>query len=67
MVAKTNDGRIIINKIDSFLEERNLPQEKKEMIINDLSRVFIYSDLWKAEKRRKQIKKLVYTKRQEMI
>lgn len=27
--SKTNDGRIIINKIDSFLEERNLPQEKK--------------------------------------
>lgn len=45
--AKTNDGVIIINKIDSFLEERNLPQEKKDMIINDLSRVFIYSDLWK--------------------
>ncbi len=45
--AKSNDGHIIINKIDSFLAERNLPQEKKEMIINDLSRVFIYSDLWK--------------------
>lgn len=45
---KTNDGQIIINKIDSFLEERNLPQEKKAMIINDLSRVFIYSDLWKT-------------------
>lgn len=44
---KTNDGCIIINKIDSFLEERNLPDEKKNMIINDLSRVFIYSDLWK--------------------
>lgn len=45
--SKTNDGVTIINKIDSFLEERNLPQEKKQMIINDLSRVFIYSDLWK--------------------
>jgi hypothetical protein len=44
---KTNDGCVIINKIDSFLEERNLPDEKKNMIINDLSRVFIYSDLWK--------------------
>lgn len=36
---KSNDGTIIINKIDSFLEKRNLPQEKKEMIIYDLSRV----------------------------
>ncbi|MDY2841044.1 MAG: N-6 DNA methylase [Treponema sp.] len=42
-----NDGYTIINKISSFLEEKNLPSEKKAMIINDLSRVFIYSDLWK--------------------
>ncbi|NFI83071.1 N-6 DNA methylase [Clostridium botulinum] len=45
--SKSNDGYVIINKIDSFLDERNLPKEKKDMIINDLSRVFIYSDLWK--------------------
>ena len=45
--SKSNDGCVIVNKIDSFLEERNLPKEKKNMIINDLSRVFIYSDLWK--------------------
>ncbi len=45
--TKNNDGIVIINKIDSFFAERNLPQEKKDMIINDLSRVFIYSDLWK--------------------
>lgn len=45
--TKDNDGIVIINKISSFLEEKNLPGEKKAMIINDLSRVFIYSDLWK--------------------
>lgn len=45
--SKSNDGYVIINKIDSFLDERNLPKEKKDMIINDLSRVFIYSNLWK--------------------
>lgn len=45
--TKDNDGVVIINKISSFLEEKNLPNEKKSMIINDLSRVFIYSDLWK--------------------
>lgn len=44
---KNNDGWVVINKISSFLEERNLPAEKKDMIINDLSRVFVYSDLWK--------------------
>lgn len=58
--SKVNDGIVIINKIDSFLEERNLPHEKKHMIINDLSRVFIYSDLWKPINGESKLKK-VYT------
>ena len=58
--TKTNDGRVLINKIDSFLEERNLPQEKKEMIVNDLSRVFVYSDLWKPINGESKLKS-VYT------
>lgn len=57
---KLNDGITIINKISSFLEERNLPQEKKDMIINDLSRVFIYSDLWKPINGESKLKS-VYT------
>ena len=44
---RTNDGKKIIDKISDFLSEKNLPDEKREMIVNDLSRVFIYSDLWK--------------------
>ena len=60
MGAKTNDGRVLINKIDSFLEKRSLPQEKKEMIINDLSRVFVYSDLWKPINGESKLKS-VYT------
>lgn len=40
-----NDGQIIIRKIEDFLHEKNLPDEKKSMIINDLKRVFIYSRL----------------------
>ena len=58
--SKSNDGHVIINKIDSFLAERNLPQEKKDMIINDLSRVFIYSDLWKPINGESKLKS-VYT------
>ena len=42
----TNDGRVIISKISDFLTERDLPQEKKEMIVNDLSRVFVHSGLY---------------------
>ncbi len=58
--AKNNDGHVIINKIDSFLAERNLPQEKKYMIINDLSRVLIYSNLWKPVNGESKLKS-VYT------
>lgn len=58
--SKNNDGHVIINKIDSFFAERNLPQEKKDMIINDLSRVFIYSDLWKPVNGESRLK-TVYT------
>lgn len=54
--SKNNDGTVIINKIDSFLYERNLPQEKKTMILNDLSRVFIYSDLWKPNSGESKLK-----------
>ena len=42
---ENNDGKVIINKISDFLDKRDLPQEKKEMIITDLSRVFISSGL----------------------
>ncbi len=60
MGEKSNDGYVIINKIESFFSERNLPKEKKEMIINDLSRVFIYSDLWKTVNGESKLKS-VYT------
>lgn len=58
--TNSNDGFVIINKIASFLEERNLPREKKDMIVNDLSRVFIYSDLWKPINGESKLKS-VYT------
>ncbi len=57
---KQKNGVVIINKISSFLEEKNLPSEKKAMIINDLSRVFVYSDLWKAVNGESKLK-TVYT------
>ncbi len=67
MGSKTNDGITIINKIDSFLEERNLPQEKKQMIINDLSRVFIYSDLWKPVNGESKLKSVYSIVKQEIM
>lgn len=57
---KDNDGTVILNKIDSFLAERKLPEEKKKMIVTDLSHVFLYSNLWMPENGESKLKS-VYT------
>lgn len=43
---KEHDGYVIINKIESFLDEKNLPSEKQELIIQTLSAAFIHGRLW---------------------
>ncbi|WP_297446057.1 restriction endonuclease subunit S [uncultured Campylobacter sp.] len=43
--ANSNDGQIFLNKIKDFLNEKNLPQEKVAMVINDLESAFIHSKL----------------------
>lgn len=43
--ANSNDGQIFLNKIKDFLCEKNLPQEKVAMVINDLESAFIHSKL----------------------
>lgn len=52
----STDGDIIINKINSFLSNRNLPEEKKEMILRDLTNIFISSNLWKPKNRESKLK-----------
>ena len=52
----STDGDIIINKISSFLSNRNLPEEKKEMILRDLTNIFISSNLWKPKNRESKLK-----------
>lgn len=44
--TNSNDGRIFLHKISDFLEQKNLPQEKISMVINDLENAFIHSKLW---------------------
>ena len=63
----TNDGKIIMNKISDFLTERELPQEKKDMIINDLSRVFVYSGLYNSRKLGKQTQNGLYESQKRNI
>lgn len=64
---KTNDGCVIINKIESFLEKRKLPDAKKDMIINDLSRVFIHSALWKPINKESKLKTVYSIVKREIM
>lgn len=41
--SDTHDGCIVMNKIRSFLKEKNLPEEKRDMICNVLSNIFIHA------------------------
>lgn len=41
----SNDGQIIMHRIHDFLSARKLPQEKIDMITNELNKAFIYSKL----------------------
>lgn len=54
--GRNNDGEIILDKIQDFLTERDLPTEKKDMIVNDLARVFRYADLSKPESGESKLK-----------
>ncbi len=40
-----NDGKIVIDKVTDFLSQKNLPKDKQELIINNLSTVFIHTNL----------------------
>ena len=42
---KNNDGVVLYNKIESFLAEHELPEEKQKMILGDLELTFLHSNL----------------------
>lgn len=42
----SHDGHVILNKIKSYLVKKNLPDEKREMIIAELAKVFIHTKLY---------------------
>lgn len=60
---KDHDGYKILNKIESFLDKKKLPDDKKEMIVSILKAVFVYDTLWKpnnGESKLKSIYTLIY-------
>lgn len=60
---KDHDGYKILNKIESFLDKKKLPDDKKEMIVSTLKSVFVYDTLWRpvnGESKLKSIYTLIY-------
>jgi len=55
------DGDILLRKIKSFLSEKKLPQEKKELIIRTLSNTLLTENINKVENGESQLKR-VFTK-----
>lgn len=55
------DGDILVRKIESFLEEKALPKEKKEMIVRTLSNTLLTENINKVTNGETQLKR-VFTK-----
>ena len=52
------DGDIIIGRINAFLNEKNLPQDKKDLIIRTLSNTLLTENINKVENGESQLKRL---------
>ena len=57
----STDGQIIVRKITAFLNGKELPQEKKELIIRTLSNTLLTENINKVENGESQLKR-VFTK-----
>jgi hypothetical protein len=55
------DGEIIVRKIKAFLDEKELPKEKKELIIRTLQNTLLTDNINKVENGESQLKR-VFTK-----
>ncbi|MFV8347195.1 HsdM family class I SAM-dependent methyltransferase [Flavobacterium sp. ZB4P13] len=52
------DGDILINRIKAFLDEKALPQDKKELIVRTLSNTLLAENINKVENGESQLKKV---------
>ena len=59
--AGNRDGDVIIRKIKAFLNEKNLPQEKRELIVRTLENTLTTDNINKVENGESQLKR-VFTK-----
>ena len=61
MEKDNTDGDIIVRKIKAFLNEKSLPQEKKDLIVRTLQNTLTTDNINKAENGESQLKR-VFTK-----
>lgn len=52
------DGDIILRKINAFLDEKNLPQEKKDLIVRTLANTLLTSNINRVENGESQLKRV---------
>ncbi len=55
---KSNDAQKIIDKVEDFLRVKNLPEEKREAIMHELSNVFKNDDLYKPKNGESKLRKV---------
>lgn len=56
--AKNRDGDIMIRKIDAFLEEKDLPSDKKDLILRTLQNTLTTDNINKVENGETQLKRV---------
>lgn len=56
--AKNRDGDIMIRKIDAFLEEKDLPSDKKKLILRTLQNTLTTDNINKVENGETQLKRV---------
>ena len=61
-----NDGKIVIDKVTDFLSQKKLPTDKRDLIINNLSAVFVHTNL-SIPKNNESSLKIIYKFIQEKI
>ncbi|WP_296121940.1 N-6 DNA methylase [uncultured Porphyromonas sp.] len=56
--AKDRDGDIMVRKIDAFLEEKNLPSDKKDLILRTLQNTLTTDNINKVKNGETQLKRV---------
>lgn len=54
----SHDGAVILSRISDFLEQKNLPELKRQMIVSNLAHVFIYDTLWEPKNGESKLKSI---------